>query len=323
MSHVERRTQLRRNGKTAVAWRARYRDLDGRERSRTFGTKVDAQRFLASVEHAKLRGEWVDPALGKTSCGTYLDSWLATKAAVAKSTKQNIEGRIAKHIRPFFGDMALGSVRPEHARAFVAQLVNAGYAPSTIKSITLTAAQVFRQAVDDGLIVRSPFARVELPRERQREEMHFLTSAQVNELAQAIDNRYSAAIYLAAYGGLRAGELWALTVERTNLLAARIDITVSMSEAGGLHVGPTKTGKRRTITIPRFLAQMLGEHIGRYPSANGWVFTSPEGGPVHHHNFRHGSSNRRSKERNSRCGSTTFATRARRCSSPRAGTSRK
>ena len=37
--------------------------------------------------------------------------------------------------------------------------------------------------------------------------------------------------------------------------------------------------------MPPFLAEMLGEHIGRYPSPDGWVFTAAEGGPVHHHNF--------------------------------------
>ena len=31
---------------------------------------------------------------------------------------------------------------------------------------------------------------------------------------------------------------------------------------------------------------MLTEHVARYPSADGWVFTAGEGGPVHHHNFR-------------------------------------
>ena len=31
---------------------------------------------------------------------------------------------------------------------------------------------------------------------------------------------------------------------------------------------------------------MLAEHIGRYPSAEGLVFTAAEGGPVHHRNFR-------------------------------------
>ena len=39
--------------------------------------------------------------------------------------------------------------------------------------------------------------------------MRFLTADQVNTLASVIDQRYRAAVYLAAYGGLRAGELWA------------------------------------------------------------------------------------------------------------------
>ena len=30
---------------------------------------------------------------------------------------------------------------------------------------------------------------------------------------------------------------------------------------------------------------MIGEHIGRYPSRAGYVFTATEGGPVRHHNF--------------------------------------
>jgi integrase len=47
----------------------------------------------------------------------------------------------------------------------------------------------------------------------------------------------------------------------------------------------TKTGKRRTIVVPRFLAVMLGQHVGRYPSADGYVFTPTGGGPIHHHNF--------------------------------------
>ncbi len=238
------------------------------------------------MEGSKVFGEWIDPKLGKVRCGDYIDDWLATKADVATSTKFNIDGRINKHIRPFFEDIPVNAVRPTHAGAFIAGLVASGLAPSTVKSITLTASQVFAQAVDDRLIARSPFANVALPNDRQRVDMHFLTAEQVNDLADAIDARFRAAIYLGAYGGLRAGELWALRVERLNLLAAIVDIAASMTEAGGLQAGPTKTGKRRSITIPRFLAQMLGEHIGRYPCEDGWVFTAPQGGAVHHRNLR-------------------------------------
>jgi hypothetical protein len=60
---------------------------------------------VSTDETSKIRDEWIDPKLSKTPCGGYIDGWLATKVNIARSTKLNIEGRIIKHIRPFFGDM--------------------------------------------------------------------------------------------------------------------------------------------------------------------------------------------------------------------------
>ncbi len=74
-----------------------------------------------------------------------------------------------------------------------------------MKAILLTTGQVFAEAVDDGLIVGSPFARVPMPEDRVHDEQHFLTVEQVELVAEAIDDRYRAAIYLAAFGGLRGG----------------------------------------------------------------------------------------------------------------------
>ena len=43
-------------------WRVRYRTPDHRQTDkRGFRTKRDAEEFLAAVEVAKLRGEWVNP----------------------------------------------------------------------------------------------------------------------------------------------------------------------------------------------------------------------------------------------------------------------
>jgi integrase len=72
-----------------------------------------------------------------------------------------------------------------------------------------------------------------------------------------------------------------LGVGRVHLLAGTLDVAVSASDAGGWHVGPTKTAKRRTLIIPRFLADEPGEHLGRYPSTE-TVFTTAEGCPVSH-----------------------------------------
>jgi integrase len=280
VAHIEKR---KRYGK--ITYRARYSDPDGRERSRVFVRKGDAEKYLSTIEVSKLRGEWIDPTLGKTTFGDYADSWLTTKHAAA-STMANVRGRIDKWARPFFGEMPLARVQPTHARAFKADLLAHELAPSTVKAILLTTGQIFAQAVDDSLIIRSPFAKVPMPEDRKHEAQHFLTVEQVNQIAGTIGDRYRAAVYLAAFGGLRAGELWALELDRVNVLAGTVEIVASASEAGGWHAGPTKTGKRRSIVVPRFLAVMLGQHVGRYPSSDGHVFTATEGGPIHHHNFR-------------------------------------
>lgn len=59
MAHIQRRGKNR--------WRARYIAPDGRERSKTFARKIDAEHFLAGVESSKLKGDWIDPQLGQTS----------------------------------------------------------------------------------------------------------------------------------------------------------------------------------------------------------------------------------------------------------------
>jgi integrase len=282
-------------------WRLRYRTPDGRARSESFAREVDARRKLVNVEHSKQTRGYVDPALGKQTFGEYAIEWLATKHGVSERTRVNVVGRIENYARPFFGPMPLAAIRPTHARGFVAALVARKLAPATVKAIVLTTGQVFGQAVFDGIIVRSPFFGIELPPNRERQEMRFLAAEEVNTLAAAIDSRYRVAVYVAAYGGLRAGELWALTPDRVNVLARTIDVRESLGEVGGRVLGgPTKTGKARTITVPRFLAEMIGEHIGRYPSDE-YLFTAAEGGPVRHRNFMR----RHFKPAVARAGSTT------------------
>jgi len=52
-------------------WRARYRGLDGRERSKTFDRRVDADRWLAGVAFGIARGEWTDPARARITVGDW------------------------------------------------------------------------------------------------------------------------------------------------------------------------------------------------------------------------------------------------------------
>jgi hypothetical protein len=62
----------------ATLYRVRYRTPDrGQTQKRGFTTKRDAEAFAATVEVAKLRGEYVAPALGKVTVAELGPAWLA------------------------------------------------------------------------------------------------------------------------------------------------------------------------------------------------------------------------------------------------------
>lgn len=281
MAHIQKRN---RGGR--VRWVARVPGLGGAELTKTFDRKVDAERWLTSVESSKLDGSFVDPRAGRRRFSDYAHAWLETKVNVAPRTLENIDARLRNHALPYFGSTPLAQIRPEHVRGFVTELVSKGLAPSTVKDAYLTVAQVLRQAVIDGLIVRSPCIGIELPRNRSGQEVLYLTAEEVNDLADAIDDRFRTLVYTASYGGLRAGECHALSVDRLDLSAGTLQVAVSASWPNGrLVIGPTKTGKRRTIVLPDFLTTLLAEHLAEYPSESGLVFTASGGGPLHHRNF--------------------------------------
>lgn len=58
MAYVEKYTRTYASGSTATRWRARYRDPTGRERSRTFNRRIDAERYLTQVESDFIRYRW-------------------------------------------------------------------------------------------------------------------------------------------------------------------------------------------------------------------------------------------------------------------------
>ena len=72
MASIERRP--RHDGR--MLWRAHYRTPSGEQRNKTFARKVDAERFLASVENSRVTGTFVDPILARLTVGEWTTRWL-------------------------------------------------------------------------------------------------------------------------------------------------------------------------------------------------------------------------------------------------------
>ena len=238
VAHVERRV---RNGR--VSYRARYRDPAGREHGRVFTRKVDAQRFLTEMENAKLRGTWTHPALGRVVFGDWFVEWRRTTASLRPNTEARDERLFRLHLLPRFGAMPLARIGQREVRAWVADLSADGLAASTVQRAYQLLSKVMAAAVDAGMIPQSPCRRVPLPR-IERQEMRFLSPAEVLRLADAIRSDYRALILLGAYGGLRVGEMAGLRRSRVDLARGTVQvIEVSPSRRAGCMSGRPRPGR--------------------------------------------------------------------------------
>ena len=56
------RVRTRFHGTKVHRRRAHYRTPDGRQRNKTFARKLDAERFLRTIESSKITGTFIDPS---------------------------------------------------------------------------------------------------------------------------------------------------------------------------------------------------------------------------------------------------------------------
>jgi Phage integrase, N-terminal SAM-like domain len=180
-------------------WRARYRDQAGREHSRHFPRKVDAQRWVDEVTAAVVTGQYIDPKAGKTTVRQYAVAWQATQVN-REHTTRNTDIALRLHVLPHIGNRTLGSVRPTDMQALVKTL-STMLAPGSVRETYKVARRMFAAAVDDRIIAASPCHRIRLPRD-DRPEVVAPTVEQITALAGVIQARYRALVVLLAGSGL-------------------------------------------------------------------------------------------------------------------------
>jgi integrase len=178
-----------------------------------------------------------------------------------------------RFLLPTFGKAALSSIDVLAVRAWLARLQEQGVSASTRAKAYRLLSRILGAAVEAGYLLRNP-CTVRGAGQERAPEMRFATVAQVAALADAIGPRYRALVLVAAYGGLRWGELAGLCGKRVDPLHGRVTVAEQVAEVNGqLIPGPPKTeAGRRTVTLPAVAAAALAEHLAEFaePGPEGW-----------------------------------------------------
>jgi integrase len=256
-------------------------ETGGRQITRTFDTEKEAEDWLAEERTRLRRGEWLDPLGGSTELTDFFETWI-TGRPLAPRTVELYRWLWSHCIAEQLGHRRLAQVTPSAVRSWHTALVRADRpGPTTVAKAYRLLSAVLGDAVRDGLIGRQPCTIVGAGVEPRR-PVNVLAVDEIERLADCIEPRYRAMVLLAAYGGLRWGEITGLRVRDLHLDSGAVSIHQTLSERcdGTITFGAPKTAAGyRTVALPPSITTDLEAHLERYAMSD-LVFTTVGGHPL-------------------------------------------
>ena len=256
----------KRNTNTGIRYEVRLRGPDDLERSRTFRTRRDAERYERDQRSALDRGNWIDPRGSLITFEDYARKWLRQRSDLRPRTVELYESLLRNHLNPRFGSTPLKKITPSAVRAWYGEMVR-------IRAVTAAKAYrllkgVLSTTVTDEVIGRNPCMIKGAAQERSPERP-MVSIAETDALAAAMPEQWRIAVELAAWCHLSVGEILGLERRDIDLLHRTVRIDRTAFDVGGrLHLGPPKTeAGKRTVSVPPHVCVNLERHLDTYVSS--------------------------------------------------------
>jgi integrase len=265
---------------------ATYRAPNGRRypAPHTFDTKGDADAWLAAQRTDIARDEWEKPAPKRPAAQTfaaYSADWLATRDLTGR-TRTEYQKLLTSHLLGAFGAERLDEITPAAVRTWHAGLARStgptrrAHAYGLLKAIMAT-------AVTDDLVPSNPCRIRGASKNTRARAIRPATLAELRDIADAMPERWRMAVLLAAWCGLRFGEMAELRRKDVDLEHGRLRIRRGVTYVKGMGdvVGaPKSEAGVRDVTIPPHLLTELKAHMLTHAQRgrDGLLFYSATGG---------------------------------------------
>lgn len=244
-------------------------------------TKPEARRKLLEViaEEGVNTPEHLERSVKPlTTFNEIADAWEERRLPQLKiSTQCTAPKQISRHLRPFFGSRALETIKTGTINEWISQLSRSGLKPKSVHNLYKQFRAITNwnsQQNDEPKRSFYPSLPV-IPDADQR----WFTQKEMHLLIGAAKGQYKALFHLAAFSGLRSGELSGLHVEDLDL--DRGVLRVRRSAWRGQEVSPKTKRGYRDVRIDSVTIRMLKDYLdGR---TTGRVFQTRNGTPFDNH----------------------------------------
>jgi integrase len=263
-------------------WVARWRDDAGKQCSKAFRRKSDAELHVAGIATDLARGSYINPNAGRVTLRTYAAQWLKSQT-FSGSTAESVETRLRLHVYPQLGGRELRALRPSVIKSWVAGL-GQQLGPSTVRTTFSWLSAILSAAVEDQVIARNPCkSPAAKPPAQPGRQIVPWTAETVSAVRAALPPELRPIVDLGAGCGLRAGEIGGLAVEDVDWIRGMVHVRRQLKMVRNQMVyGPAKGGKERRVPLPETIKLRLAEHLRTVqPAAPVTLpWESPDGKPV-------------------------------------------
>jgi integrase len=240
--------------KTGATWRrkdGRYEHrvtIDGKQKAFYGRTATEAEAGPARWLAERRRDA---ETAADVSLSTYVARWsLQRQSTVRASTIRGNAAALNRWVIPRLGSRKLRTITVEDVRAVQAAAVAAGRQPGTVRTLNLVMRALFRDAIEDGLMMSNP-AAIRAPRVTPRDlSTPPLSVEEVKRLREAArGDRFEALLCLVLTVGARPGELLALHARDVDIERRTVTIrgTITDAPGGGLTIGEPKSRSGRRV----------------------------------------------------------------------------
>ncbi len=256
----------------------------------TFTKEEHAEKWLAAQRTDIERETWKGPTVGTITIRGYAVPWLAQRTTLKPRTADLYQRLLTLHILPTLGEVQLKALTPAKVREWHAALADSTGPTAQAQAYRLLRT-ICNQALADGQIAANP-CQIRGAANPKTPERPAPTLAQVHALADLVPARYRVMVLVAAYGGLRFGELTALTtadllLDDPDRPAVLVRKTMTRLDGRWLVGTPKTDAGLRTVTLPRFLHPLLQDHLDRHVKKRdrALVFATASGQPLARSNW--------------------------------------
>jgi integrase len=226
-------------------WTVRYRE-SGRNRSRTFARKRDADHFDAEVTRRRELGGLVVLDAGRETLDDFvIGTWAPTYAVtLAPKTRQHYAQLYDHHIAPDLGDVPLRDLRVDRIARWQADRLAAGGGAVAVRHALDLLGSILQRAAEAELIPANPVRLVRRARRPRREEVRPLAPGTIERMRAAACPRDATLISVLGYTGLRPSEALALAWDDVRENTILVQSALSLGEEDD-----TKTRRHRTVRL--------------------------------------------------------------------------